>query len=161
MEETKTEQIVRGIFEVIPVIMQSKRLMHNKLLESLEKSETKIRITETHVRILMILFRTKDLTMTVLGKLLMISKPNATTLVDDLVELKLVERISDSKDRRLVYIQLTQPGLEFIQNYRIMMGEETKKGLVLFTAEELDSYIDTLKKMKYFTSKLNSIYDKV
>jgi DNA-binding MarR family transcriptional regulator len=91
----------------------------------------------------------------------MISKPNTTVLVENLFELQLVDRIFDSKDRRLIYIKLTQSGFEFIDKYRKKLREETKKGLINFTEDELDSYIDTLQKMKYFTSRLNGIYDKI
>jgi DNA-binding MarR family transcriptional regulator len=161
MEENKIDQIVTGIFEVIPVIMQSKRLVHNKLMESMEQFGAEVRLVEPHIRIMMILKKEKTISMTCLGKFLMISKPNTTTLVDNLVEIDLVERISDPKDRRTVQIQLTTKGNEFIDSYKKRIREETKRGIVNFTDSELDSYIDTLAKMKHFTSKLNNIYDKI
>jgi DNA-binding MarR family transcriptional regulator len=161
MKETKVDQIVTGIFDLIPIIMQSKRLVHNKMMNRIEMSVAKAKLSEPHIRILIILSKHKDITMTGLGKLLMISKPNATPLIDILVELKMVDRISDPKDRRLVNIQLTKKGLEFIQSYKEIMREEAKKGLVRFSEDDMDSYIDILQKMKYFTLKLNDIYDKI
>jgi DNA-binding MarR family transcriptional regulator len=147
MEEKKIDQIVRGIFEIIPVIMQSKRLVHNKLMQNKDQFEPEMRIIEPHIRIMMILLKEKTISMTCLGKFLMISKPNATLLVDNLVEIKLVERISDPDDRRVVHIHMTPEGYKFIENYRKKIREETKKCLTQFTDDELDSYISTLSNM--------------
>ena len=53
--------------------------------------------------------------MTDVSRRMMISKPAATQVVNRLVVNRLVERLSDESDRRVVYIKATEAGRAFYQ----------------------------------------------
>ncbi len=61
-------------------------------------------------RVLGVLTQHGPLPISDVGKRLYISKPYMTRLVDDLIAERLVERIPDTTDRRIVRIQVTEEG---------------------------------------------------
>jgi DNA-binding MarR family transcriptional regulator len=161
MEENRTDQIVAEFLEMVVLIMQSKRFIHHKIMESPEQSEIRVKLGEPQIRIMNMLLKLENVSMSKLGKLLMVSKPNVTTLVESLVDLELTERIPDKKDRRIIYIQLTIKGKEYILNYREKMKEVIKKVLENFSEKDLNKYVDALSKTKTYTAQMVTLFDKL
>ena len=89
--------------------------------------------------------------MTDISRHLMISKPAATQAINRLVESALVERIRDEADRRVVYIQATQAGLELFEeklNERLVLIERAIERIGADKAQALgalmDEFVDAL-----------------
>jgi DNA-binding MarR family transcriptional regulator len=81
------------------------------------------------------------LTMTGIGNHLSVPKPQVTTLIDRLFAEELVERLNDEKDRRIIYIQLTEKGRERFKEIKRLMSESMKTAL-----SDLDD--ETLNKLQ-------------
>jgi len=75
-------------------------------------------IQDARLRLLLRINSAPMLSMSTLGRLLYISKPHMTTLVDALVIEGLVERHYDESDRRVINISITQKGREEIQLFQ-------------------------------------------
>ena len=90
--------------------------------------------------------------MTDVSRQLDISKPAATQMVNRLVEHGMVERVSDESDRRVVYIQATEKGLEIVgarmeKNLSLIdrvvdrMGAEDASALAVLLERFLDAMV--------------------
>ncbi|MDP8253513.1 MAG: MarR family transcriptional regulator [Candidatus Kaelpia aquatica] len=77
-----------------------------------------------------------------------ISLPATTGLVERLCSIKTAERRYDKKDRRVIYIKITEKGKKIVKNVRL----EREKGIIkLFsklTEKEREDYLNILKKIK-------------
>lgn len=83
------------------------------------------------------------LTMTGIGNHLSVPKPQVTTLIDRLVAEELVERLNDNKDRRIIYIQLTQKGKDRFQEIKDLMSESMKAALADLDEEVLNKLMQS------------------
>ena len=88
--------------------------------------------------------------MTDVSRLMMVSKPAATQVVNKLVERGLVERASDANDRRIVYIRPTEAGrafyeaglnrnLDLVDRVIERMGAQDADGLVALLGRFFDA----------------------
>ena len=82
-----------------------------------------------------------DCMMRELAEDMLVSLPAATRIVNDLVEKSLIERIADNKDRRVVRLRITQPGLATMKTVHeeatALLGTILEK----MSKEELDALI--------------------
>src|SRR5659263_1506 len=67
-------------------------------------------IARAHVDLMRFLKSEGACTMTDLGRMLYVSKPNITVLVNKLVEFNMVKRMLDENDRRIIHMELTDIG---------------------------------------------------
>jgi DNA-binding MarR family transcriptional regulator len=104
--------------------------------------------------VLMMLQRNNAVTMSEIGKELCIPKPNVTPIVDKLVDSKLVERISDSNDRRIVRIKITQKGLDAIVQVKVLMQDSIKGKIALLSENDLDKLSASLVNIKDVLQKI-------
>ena len=89
-----------------------------------------------------------------IGKILVVSKPQMTHLVDKLVELDLVERHSDSTDRRVIHLVLTSKGRVLLEDLKLKARENLRKRLAVLTSEELKAMSEALKTLMSIAAKL-------
>lgn len=73
--------------------------------------------------------------------------PNTTRLMDKLIDKGLLERVRCEQDRRLVYVSITESGLELLGKIDLGMDEITgfTKNLDDSEAEELSRLLDKLR----------------
>jgi DNA-binding MarR family transcriptional regulator len=76
-----------------------------------------------------------------------ISLPAATGLVNRLVILKLVKRVYDAKDRRVIYITLTSKGKEMIAEIRAKRIKAIEQIFGQLTDKERSDYLKILRKL--------------
>lgn len=81
-------------------ITEKKLVKHDLYGEELD-------LNPSHFHILFTLEEMGKITVTEIGKTLMISKTNVTPLVQKLIDKKYVQRTYDQGDRRFIYISLT------------------------------------------------------
>ncbi|PWR71417.1 MarR family winged helix-turn-helix transcriptional regulator [Methanospirillum lacunae] len=112
MDKTVESKAVDCLMEII-------ELYHNVLFLAERKTNTGIQ--ELKLRLLIQLYEIPMLSMSQLGKLLYISKPHMTTLVDSLVIEGLIERHNDQNDRRVINISITQKGRKQLELFKEQM----------------------------------------
>jgi DNA-binding MarR family transcriptional regulator len=67
-------------------------------------------LSMNHLHVLMMLDAEGTMPMTRMAEMLLCSTPNATGIVDRMVERGLVERLRDDRDRRVVLVRPTEAG---------------------------------------------------
>jgi DNA-binding MarR family transcriptional regulator len=75
-------------------------------------------LTMGQLRTLAVVASRQAVNVSTLAEILNISKPTASTLVDQLVQRGLVERTEDAEDRRRTMVALTQAGSEMMAGLR-------------------------------------------
>ena len=142
------DEILEGLFSVLPVFRKKVHKLSDKILKDQE-------ISRPHVQIMKNLRLNGPCSMTELGKMLSVSKPNVTILVNKLVELNIVTRNYIENDRRVTYIELTAQG----EDYFIKIVEATKnalsKSMRKFNEDDLNLFKETLNNMKILIRRMN------
>ena len=77
-----------------------------------------------------------------------ITLPAATGLVNRLHLMKMIKRIYDKNDRRVIYIELTAGGKETIKQVSSQRQKAIQEVFVKLTESERNSYLSILKKLK-------------
>ena len=79
--------------------------------------------------LLFVLRKTGAANMSTLGKLLVVSKPNITFLVDRLEEKEMIRRVRNMADRRSITIELTDKGRQFVDEREAFVEGRIKRKL--------------------------------
>ena len=86
-------------------------------------------------------------TMSFLAEEMGITKQQLTKLVNDLEAMGLVKRIHDERNRRQVYVTLTDDGRNEFEEIKQAMLECTVAGLMDFSEDELEQLGDCLERL--------------
>ncbi len=95
------------------------------------------------------------LPMSELGKRLYMSKPYMTVLVDQLLQGGLVQRIPDTRDRRVINIAITPEGRRHLKQAASLYKENIKNILSDLDAEDLEDLCQSLEKIRNIISRIN------
>jgi|TARA_B110000967_G_C18890781_1_gene567224 DNA-binding MarR family transcriptional regulator len=71
--------------------------------------------------------------------------PNATRLMDKLIDKKLIERIRCDHDRRVVHINITKNGFELLSKIDVSFNEDLLENLTLKEALSLSNLLDKIR----------------
>lgn len=82
-----------------------------------------------------------------IAEYLSVAPPPATSLINHLVEAKLVERIRDGNDRRIVRMNITSFGEKKFTQGMTMVADRMKKVLSPLNASEKENLIKILEKI--------------
>lgn len=113
-----------------------------------------LEMSRIHMDIMFILNRFGQLTMSDIANRLFISKPYNTLLVDKLIELGLVERLPDPKDRRIINIRLTEKGIGYLNEFKKSNKENIKRRLSVLKPGELKQLLSSLQNIKEIITKI-------
>lgn len=147
MQDKDIDEIFTKLISVFPTF--TKKIV--KIGDSAIRSK---KIARVHVHLMRFLKIEGPCTMTDLGKMLYVSKPNITVLVNKLVELNMVKRIFDENDRRIIYIELTDIGLVSLEKNTEAMKAAFYKGMQKFNIDDVALFKETLNNMKMFVEKV-------
>lgn len=98
--------------------------------------------------------RSKKLTMSEIGKEMTVTFANITTIVDNLEKLEYVRRLRDADDRRLVIVELTEPGYKLYKKIFRSHRKEVAKLMQVLEKEDLQKLIDYTEAIRKNTSDL-------
>ncbi|HBQ63354.1 MAG TPA: hypothetical protein DD727_00185, partial [Clostridiales bacterium] len=101
-------------------------------------------INPTHYQILITLKNEGMLSVSDIGRRLMISKPNMTPLIDKLLSFGFVNRVPDVKDRRIVNISLTDEGRSYLDERRRRNQHFLGEKLARLPEGELDELVGSI-----------------
>jgi len=145
--ENNLENIAQNLMATFPLIFK-------KLLKKEESGICK-NLTPSHTQIMCLLENFGSMPISEIGKKLCISPPNMTPLIDKLIEENLVERIPNSRDRRIVNINLTDKGKEFLKKYKESIVNNLKSKLSDLTEEEQAELNTILGRLKEIILKIS------
>jgi DNA-binding MarR family transcriptional regulator len=103
--------------------------------------------------------RSKQLTMSEIGKEMTVTFANITTIVDNLEKLQYVKRLRDPDDRRLVKVELTGAGFRLYKKINRSHRREVAKLMKVLDKQDLQKLIDYAEAIKKNTS-LRSVSSK-
>ena len=130
-------------------------MVSHKMFGTMDKHFTRYKITKGKFQVLMFLFSSKNeksIVLSDIAKKIYVSKSTITGLVDGLETMKYAERYTDpKKDRRKVFIRITQKGILFIR--AIFPDHINNVSTMLSTFSEEDKI--------NFTTLLNKIDDQL
>jgi len=140
-------ELFDDIFSVMPVF--------NKMILSVGDEILKNRgICIAHIKVMYVVKEHKKINVTEIGKMLSSPKPNVTAWTNKLVEMDLVKRVFDENDRRIIYIQLTEKGEEFMEFCRKALVEAFEQKLWKLSDEDLRLFKGTLDNMRKLVDKI-------
>jgi DNA-binding MarR family transcriptional regulator len=105
-------------------------------------------------RTLGVLMRAGTLPMSELGRRQYISKPYLTVLVDQLISDGDVERIPDTRDRRVINIAITPKGKKHLRQAGSMYKEDVKLLLTDLDSNDLEELCRSLETLRNILAKI-------
>lgn len=87
-------------------------------------------------------------TMKRIAEYLNIKAPSATSLINGLVKVKDVKRITNPNDRRVVQMIVTDKGKKFLKNGLKQMTEKAKEILLKLKQDQIDNLIQIMEEIK-------------
>ncbi len=106
---------------------------------------SKMNITNSQYIVLMAIYAEGKVSMGQMAKMMHVTMPTVTGIVDRLVALKLLKRARDEKDRRKVYVCVTKKGLEMIQAVKGIIKKRWTPILEELNVEDIEGFLNSLK----------------
>ncbi len=91
-----------------------------------------------------------------LGKILYQSKPYMSNLVDSLIQDKMVTRIPDQNDRRVINICITNKGIEFLESKKLEAIKDMKSLMENLPTQDIQELCETSQKYYHMLTKMES-----
>ena len=126
-------------------------LSHRNILKSFMKVGN-MPLTQYHI--LSLLSENTNMRMGEISQKMAISRPNLTPLVDKLVALGFVQRISDDNARRVTYVSITEKGRNALDDERRLISESVAKFTETLTEDERSRLADALDTITEITARL-------
>jgi len=89
-----------------------------------------------------------------LAKMLSVTKPQMTFLVEQLVETGIVERHPDDKDRRVIHLVLSEKGRTLLKEMKQKVKNNIKTQLAGLTKDDLQEMAAALDTLRGIVAKL-------
>ncbi|WP_158304897.1 MarR family transcriptional regulator [Methanobacterium lacus] len=89
-----------------------------------------------------------------LGRKINVSKSQMTSRVDQLVEDGLIERINDTEDRRIIRIQLTKNGKNFLKDSKKNIEAEMNELIAPLSVEDIEDLKTSVLTIKKIVLKI-------
>lgn len=149
MQENEFEKFVDNLVIYYP-------LFYRKIKTSMSQEKSlKYGKSDGYYQIMGMLMSWGPMPISKIGKALYISKPNMTPLIDKLVKEKMVKRIRSEDDRRIVNVEITEEGKNFMIEAREVVEDTIKGNLSNFNNEDLEVLNESLKNIKKLVLKMN------
>lgn len=146
MDPALVESVSQSIFNVMPLLR--KRLFHMDVIQSEHG------IPLSHVQVLSMLSESGSMSVSEISQRLGIAKPNITPLVDRLIEDKLVDRVRDTQDRRVVNVIILDAGREKLDIIRATVGEQVQEWAQNISAADFRELADAMQSLTRILSQV-------
>ena len=121
-----------------------------------QESLAEIDITITQLKVMCLVYGNNNHTVTSIANYLRVSKPTTTRILDRLVQKDLMQRLPDSKDRRVIRCILSEEGIDLLTNVWNEHSEITIQILSDLPSKELIFIENSISSIKEFLHKLHS-----
>lgn len=98
-------------------------------------------------RILYVLWEKEKLTITEIGRLTSLAKNTLTSMLDRMEDSGLVVRIPDKKNRRQIFISITDKAREYCDKYELVSNKMNALFYSNFSEVEITEFEDKLRKI--------------
>ncbi len=113
-----------------------------------------ISMPPSHINVILYLSKVKSSPISQIAKNLNISKSNMTPIIDKLIDMELVNRYTDNKDRRILRVELTPKALEIFKYLESAAKDSIKSKISILSAEDLDDLSSSLYTLSAILKKL-------
>ena len=144
------DSVTEDLLSIPPIIF---REIRRKLVRT-AMVNMNLDISPVHFGIMRQLREAGTLHVAEIGERLQIARPQMTHLIDKLTALGLVERHTDTTDRRMINIVLTNKGQTTIKEHDGSIRSAIRETLSCLTDEELEGLSASLRKLQGIFSKL-------
>jgi DNA-binding MarR family transcriptional regulator len=145
LNETALDTILEDLSVIVP-------LLHKKLLK-MHLGGVTGNLTRHHLGIMGML-RGGSKTASELARVAVVTKPQMTHLIDQLVKAGVVERHADSVDRRVTNIALTSYGLVLLDDLKRKVQENIRNELAGLAPEDLEEMSQAMETLKRISARL-------
>ncbi len=145
----KTPENKKNEEELIYTLARLNRVLSKIMLNNAMEEN----LTPQQRGILMILTRKNSIPMNWLGRALLVTPPNITSIIDRMEKKSYVKRVEDPNDRRKTAIQLTAKGKQLIETANERYKERIKESLAILTPREQEMLLQLLSKLEKEISK--------
>jgi DNA-binding MarR family transcriptional regulator len=145
MDNTNIDGVIDALFNIMPAM--------RKKLPKIQMGETTANLSHLNFAIMRILSE-DGMTTTELARTLTIKKSQMTHLINQMVEMDIVKRIPDVKDRRVINLVLTDHGNTLMNNMDQQVRKVIKDKLSGLTSKELTEMMTALETMRNIVAKL-------
>ncbi len=117
-------------------------------------------LTSSQIKVLMSFSEMKSYTMTELSRLHFVSISTMTSMVDRLIQSRLLQRQQDTADRRVVRISLTKEGEKILQHLIKVRKQELEKFFQSLGEGEKEQFVQAIENVAHYlsTAKGNSVH---
>jgi len=151
MEDSKIQKFTNNIILLFPIY-------HKNLIKSQEQCSL-ITPFNPKFRILGMLMFYGTMPMSTISKKLCVTKPSITAIINKLVEEKMVDRLYEKEDRRIIKISLTEKGKHYLLKSRDETKETIKKNLSTLSVSDFNKLFKASEDMIQILSKINNEED--
>lgn len=141
----------------LEIIVQFPKITHifmRKMMHGFQSSRIGINLNRTQGRTLLLLYDRGDTTMTSLHRAIGLEKGSLTSVIDQLINKKLVGRKSDEADRRKVIITLTDSGRKKAEILRMEIAGHIKNNLERLPVEDRKRFYRAVEALMDISRKL-------
>jgi DNA-binding MarR family transcriptional regulator len=153
IDEKELDLLIYDIFAYVPTFYRTLFKVNEELLKGSG-------LLNSHLFLMFALKKTGESTPTEQARLLHVTKPNVTILVDKLERLGYVDRLPSAANRRTYLLRLTEKGEEFIKTHMEVYKDHIHHILNNFdgyTQEDCESFILTIRAIKQQLDKKDEI----
>ncbi|EQB4342330.1 MarR family winged helix-turn-helix transcriptional regulator [Clostridium botulinum] len=147
MNNTQLNEISQDLYDLL-------LNLHKKLLNP-DELKKKFPLPPSHVKVIVYLKHNGNCSISKIAKDLLISKPNMTPIIDKLISENMVTRYTDSKDRRVIRVELTKKGSIFIKDQEKLVKTLLTEKISNLSSEDLQYLSDHIIGIKNIILKIN------
>lgn len=150
MRDKILDRVVEDLFSIAPLIIRGirRRLVKTAL------ANIDVDISPLHFEIMKLLNEVGILHVAEIGERLHIARSQMTHLLNKLVDAGIVERRTDTGDRRMINIVLTLKGKTMLEEHNSSIRDAIRETLSCLTEGELEDLSASLRKLRSIFSKL-------
>ena len=148
MDEKLLDSVTQEMLHLFP-------LLEGKIIRvGFRSMEREWKVAPHHFMILKMLSHSGPMPVSEIGGSHNIPKSHMTYLIDRLVEMGLVERQPDTKDRRVVKVSLTAEGQRTLAGCEALMRENAHQRMSSLTEADLNQLSESLKMVREIVAKV-------
>ncbi len=141
---TKYTQVAEDLMTVVPMLKGL--IARNRDMKSIHSHKVEYALLHT--------LKKGPVSMSELGELFGISKPNMTAIIDKMIEERKVKRTYDDRDRRIVRVEITASGEKAMAEMKDEMKKRIEESLSCISSKDIGSFHDSVKNIKAVLSRI-------
>ncbi|KOR26623.1 MarR family transcriptional regulator [Clostridium sp. L74] len=147
MHNIQLDEISQNLYDLL--------LKLNKKLLNPDELKRNFPLPPSHVKVIIYLKHNGNCSISKIAKDLLISKPNMTPIIDKLISENMVTRYTDSRDRRIIRVELTEKGTIFIKDQEKLIKALLAEKISSLPIDDLKYLSDHIVHIKDIILKIN------